>query len=329
MTEERRAPVQGYSAGIPWAMHLRAYDAYCKMYGEQPALIEGGCRGGFHADELDHFIPGWREELTEIAILRSSIARNDEVLRYKNQVMGVLRKSLGELTSEVYGDPEARVPGLREKYEKAAPLAAKAERFQAALLYIANRDYTGASSVALATLRARPGEHTDWCKIDLETRPCKCGLDVDDDGLVKSLEPSPLASREGALRYVLKLCAKKFREYEALHDAKGTREGAEKAGANAGMAILCEGVLGLEPAPDRKSGTPTIDLDRVTEPGYVETLMSGSDITNKGATENRKSADFSLDRSPSFGSGIWCNQCNEFTTVPHFHAGPTEGKKIK
>jgi hypothetical protein len=61
----RRAPVQGFSAGISWDMHLRAYDAYCKKYRQQEALITGGCRGGFGTDELDMFIPGWREEVAE------------------------------------------------------------------------------------------------------------------------------------------------------------------------------------------------------------------------------------------------------------------------
>jgi hypothetical protein len=70
---EKRAPVQGYRARIPWAMHLRAYDAYCKRYGRQDALIdlEGrNCRGGFSVGELDVFIPGWRDELSEIAKLK-------------------------------------------------------------------------------------------------------------------------------------------------------------------------------------------------------------------------------------------------------------------
>lgn len=65
---EKRAPVQGFSAGIPWSMHLRAYEAYCKKWGKQDAMIdlEGkNCRGGFGVKELDDFIPGWREELSE------------------------------------------------------------------------------------------------------------------------------------------------------------------------------------------------------------------------------------------------------------------------
>jgi len=73
---EKIAPVQGYSAGIPWSMHLRAYDAYCKLYGKQEALIdlEGRhCRGGFGTGELDGFIPGWREELSEINKLKKEL----------------------------------------------------------------------------------------------------------------------------------------------------------------------------------------------------------------------------------------------------------------
>lgn len=63
---DKTAPVQGYPAGIPWEMHLRAYNVYCGKFGTQPALIdlEGkNCRGGFHTSELDMLIPGWREEL--------------------------------------------------------------------------------------------------------------------------------------------------------------------------------------------------------------------------------------------------------------------------
>jgi hypothetical protein len=73
---EKRAPVQGYSAGIPWSMHLRAYDAYCKKWGSQPAMIdlEGrNCRGGFSTGELDDFIPGWRSELSLVTQLRAAL----------------------------------------------------------------------------------------------------------------------------------------------------------------------------------------------------------------------------------------------------------------
>lgn len=65
---EKIAPVQGYTPGIPWEMHLRAYDAYCAKWSPQPALIDlagRNCRGGFSVGELDMFIPGWRDELSE------------------------------------------------------------------------------------------------------------------------------------------------------------------------------------------------------------------------------------------------------------------------
>jgi hypothetical protein len=55
-------------------MHLRAYDAYCKRYGPQKAMIEGWCRGGFGTSELDMFIPGWRDELSEVNRLKSELA---------------------------------------------------------------------------------------------------------------------------------------------------------------------------------------------------------------------------------------------------------------
>lgn len=72
--KEKRAPVQGYAGGIPWDMHLRAYDVYCKRWSPQKALIEGGCRGGFSTGELDMFIPGWRDELSERTDLLARIA---------------------------------------------------------------------------------------------------------------------------------------------------------------------------------------------------------------------------------------------------------------
>jgi cell division septum initiation protein DivIVA len=88
---ERLAPVQGYAAGIPWAMHLRAYDAYCKLYGKQQALIEGSCRGGFGVEELDSFIPGWREELSEIHRLRAEVDELRAELRGQSHAASLLR----------------------------------------------------------------------------------------------------------------------------------------------------------------------------------------------------------------------------------------------
>lgn len=100
---EKIAPVQGYAAGIPWSMHLRAYDAYCKKYGRQEALIdlEGrGCRGGFGVGELDDFIPGWREEVSEINRLKAEIASKSEQIGKLYKVCNerdVLKNALASL----------------------------------------------------------------------------------------------------------------------------------------------------------------------------------------------------------------------------------------
>jgi hypothetical protein len=80
---EKIAPVQGYAPGIPWSMHLEAYDSYCKQYGEQKALVdlEGcNCRGGFATEELDHFIPGWRDRVSEIGKLKARIVELEKAL---------------------------------------------------------------------------------------------------------------------------------------------------------------------------------------------------------------------------------------------------------
>lgn len=88
--EKKRAPVQGFSAGIPWELHLRAYDAYCEKYGSQTALIENGCRGGFHTSELDVFVPGWRDEISVIARLEAAeaeIARLQRLVKFAHKAL--------------------------------------------------------------------------------------------------------------------------------------------------------------------------------------------------------------------------------------------------
>jgi len=76
MTEstEKRAPVQGYPGGIPWAIHLEAYEVFCERYGQKPALIEGDCSGGFSTLELDYFVPGWRDRVSEYDRLETEVA---------------------------------------------------------------------------------------------------------------------------------------------------------------------------------------------------------------------------------------------------------------
>lgn len=62
-------------AVVPKVVALRAYEVYCVLYGEQPAMIdlEGrGCRGGFGINELVAFLYArsfsqaeWRKRFNE------------------------------------------------------------------------------------------------------------------------------------------------------------------------------------------------------------------------------------------------------------------------
>lgn len=47
------------AAYLPSAVTLRAYEVYCHLYGEQPAMVDlagRGCRGGFGVGELLAFL---------------------------------------------------------------------------------------------------------------------------------------------------------------------------------------------------------------------------------------------------------------------------------
>ena len=86
-TPEKMAPVQGYTPGIPWSLHLEAYDVYSRKWAPQPALIdlEGrGCRGGFTTSELDEFIPGWRDRVSELVRVK---AQRDELVAALKSVL--------------------------------------------------------------------------------------------------------------------------------------------------------------------------------------------------------------------------------------------------
>lgn len=125
MSNEKRAPVQGYSAGIPWSMHLRAYDAYVKKWGRQEALIdlEGrNCRGGFSVGELDGFIPGWREELSDIT--RLTAERDEARADYARRQRDVGDWSLRALEAEARcSQLEAALMPLAKEFDARAHLA--------------------------------------------------------------------------------------------------------------------------------------------------------------------------------------------------------------
>lgn len=67
----------------PEPVVLRAYEVYCHVYGEQPAMVDvaKGCRGGFSTGELIAFLYArsfpreeWRQR-TEEAFERAPVAK--------------------------------------------------------------------------------------------------------------------------------------------------------------------------------------------------------------------------------------------------------------
>jgi hypothetical protein len=95
LESNKRAPVQKYPEGIPWELHLEAYAAYCKRWSPQPALIEGWCRGGFSMEELDGFVPGWRNKVSEIYCLKVRILElHKEVEKLKGELLSRQSPSL-------------------------------------------------------------------------------------------------------------------------------------------------------------------------------------------------------------------------------------------
>ncbi|MGY0790946.1 hypothetical protein ACW7BJ_16390 [Azospirillum argentinense] len=59
MTEPELHPVQTVDrkgGKIAKAVTMRAYEVYKAVYGEQKAMVTGGCRGGFSTGELIAFL---------------------------------------------------------------------------------------------------------------------------------------------------------------------------------------------------------------------------------------------------------------------------------
>ena len=59
--EVKTHPVQNHKRGnhqarAAQAVTLLAYEVYCHVYGPQPAMVEGECRGGFSVGELIAFL---------------------------------------------------------------------------------------------------------------------------------------------------------------------------------------------------------------------------------------------------------------------------------
>lgn len=144
---EKRAPVQGYPGGIPWAIHLEAYEVYCKRWSPQPALIdlEGkNCRGGFSTGELDDFIPGWRDRVAEFGLLKTEAAQlrtrvddyATEINRLRNVIQAACTGGLDHMIERwKVLFPDAPVPSVN------APDAADAKRYQRVRAVVRGRSH--------------------------------------------------------------------------------------------------------------------------------------------------------------------------------------------
>lgn len=61
------------SGKVPDSVYMQAYEVYEALYGEQKAIIEGDCRGGFGVEELVAFLYAakfprneWRKRVDEV-----------------------------------------------------------------------------------------------------------------------------------------------------------------------------------------------------------------------------------------------------------------------
>lgn len=59
---ERMFPLCGVrDVKIPWRIAELAYIGYARRYGNRQSLDDLAMRGGFHTEELDEFLPDWKE----------------------------------------------------------------------------------------------------------------------------------------------------------------------------------------------------------------------------------------------------------------------------
>lgn len=75
------APVKDFKPGIPWPLHLEAYEAHCLRHKTNPDLLDldnKNCLGGFTPHQLDFYIPDWRNRLAGLHKLLNYIKSLEE-----------------------------------------------------------------------------------------------------------------------------------------------------------------------------------------------------------------------------------------------------------
>ena len=69
--------VKPHPLNIPWWLADLAYSVYSARYGRSQSLEHLAERGGFGANEMDMFVPDWREQCNENARLTQQLAAKD------------------------------------------------------------------------------------------------------------------------------------------------------------------------------------------------------------------------------------------------------------
>jgi hypothetical protein len=84
---------------IPWSVAEKAYSVYAARYGRSQSLERLAERGGFGPSEMDEFLPGWRDEVSEITRLRKELA---DARTPPRQTLTAQRWAYDEMTCTIF-----------------------------------------------------------------------------------------------------------------------------------------------------------------------------------------------------------------------------------
>ena len=135
---------------IPWSVAEKAYGAYALRFGKGQSLERIAERHGFSWSEMDMFLPGWREECSEIDALRAKLSASereverltaeredqlksrDRVIVERNEQSGLRDKLIERMTAsdETWSEALGNERKLRDASER------EAERLREALTTI-------------------------------------------------------------------------------------------------------------------------------------------------------------------------------------------------
>ena len=97
-----------YPYQIPWEIAERAYQAYRHLYGDSQSMERLAERGGFAPEEMDKFLPNWREECSVFTRL--------------NRELQDTQRELTELVGERVGHmSDSRLQEIADRASRATP----------------------------------------------------------------------------------------------------------------------------------------------------------------------------------------------------------------